>query len=69
LGQRVEVLLCAAENAGGFLEHLPTGLSGDADSTSLLRENFVPAHSEVDVLTEFAPDALRGVDFRYSDDL
>ncbi|MCW5555259.1 MAG: serine/threonine protein kinase [Verrucomicrobiae bacterium] len=38
LRQRVEALLRAAENAGDFLEEPPTGLSGDADSTIVLRE-------------------------------
>ena len=38
LRQRVEALLRAAENAGDFLEEPPTGLSGDADSTSLVSE-------------------------------
>jgi WD40 repeat protein/serine/threonine protein kinase len=38
LRQRVEVLLCAAENAGDFLEQPPTGLSGDADATQLVTE-------------------------------
>src|SRR6185503_9237415 len=38
LRRRVEVLLRAAENAGDFLEEPPTGLSGDADSTSLVSE-------------------------------
>ncbi len=36
LRRRVEALLRAAENAGDFLEHSPAGLSGDADTTSLL---------------------------------
>ena len=38
LRQRVEALLRAAENAGGFLEEPPTGLSGDAESTRLVTE-------------------------------
>jgi predicted nucleotidyltransferase len=32
---------------------------------SVLREDFDPASSDVDVLAEFDPDALRGVGFRY----
>ena len=32
---------------------------------SVLREDFDPAHSDVDVLAEFAPGALNGVGFRY----
>jgi uncharacterized protein len=32
---------------------------------SVLREDFDPRRSDVDVLAEFAPDALRGVGFRY----
>jgi serine/threonine protein kinase/WD40 repeat protein len=35
LRQRVEALLRAAENAGDFLEHPPTGLGADADATLL----------------------------------
>jgi predicted nucleotidyltransferase len=31
----------------------------------VLREDFDPAHSDVDVLAEFAPGALNGVGFRY----
>jgi WD40 repeat protein/serine/threonine protein kinase len=38
LRRRVELLLRAAENAGDFLEEPPTGLSGDADSPSLVSE-------------------------------
>src|SRR5687767_13375200 len=38
LRRRVEALLCAAENAGDFLEQPPDGLSGDADSASLVSE-------------------------------
>ncbi len=38
LRQRVEALLRAAENAGDFLEEPPTGLSGDPESTIVLRE-------------------------------
>ena len=32
---------------------------------SVLRDDFDPAHSDVDVLAEFEPDALKGVGFRY----
>jgi predicted nucleotidyltransferase len=32
---------------------------------SVLREDFDPARSDVDVLAEFEPDALKGVGFRY----
>ena len=32
---------------------------------SVLREDFDPARSDVDVLAEFEPGALRGVGFRY----
>ena len=32
---------------------------------SALREDFDPARSDVDVLAEFEPDALKGVGFRY----
>jgi predicted nucleotidyltransferase len=32
---------------------------------SVLREDFDPARSDVDVLAEFAPGALNGVGFRY----
>ena len=32
---------------------------------SVLREDFDPEHSDVDVLAEFEPDALKGVGFRY----
>ena len=32
---------------------------------SVLRDDFDPARSDVDVLAEFEPDALRGVGFRY----
>ena len=32
---------------------------------SVVREDFDPAHSDVDVLAEFEPDALKGVGFRY----
>ena len=32
---------------------------------SVLRDDFDPAHSDVDVLAEFDPDALKGVGFRY----
>jgi len=32
---------------------------------SVLRDDFDPAHSDVDVLAEFEPDALDGVGFRY----
>src|ERR1051325_7759587 len=38
LRRRVESLLHAAENAGDFLEQPPDGLSGDADSASLMNE-------------------------------
>src|SRR6185369_6796533 len=38
LRRRVEALLRAAESADDFLEAPPTGLSGDADSTSLVSE-------------------------------
>jgi eukaryotic-like serine/threonine-protein kinase len=38
LRRRVESLLCAAENAGDFLEQPPDGLRGDADSNSLMNE-------------------------------
>lgn len=31
---------------------------------SVLRDDFDPARSDVDVLAEFAPDALKGVGFR-----
>ena len=34
-------------------------------SNSCLREDFDPQRSDVDVLAEFAPDALKGVGFRY----
>ena len=32
---------------------------------SVLRDDFDPARSDVDVLAEFEPDALKGVGFRY----
>ena len=32
---------------------------------SVLRDDFDPAHSDVDVLAEFEPGALTGVGFRY----
>ena len=32
---------------------------------SVLREDFDPARSDVDVLAEFEPEALKGVGFRY----
>ncbi len=32
---------------------------------SVVREDFDPTRSDVDVLAEFAPDALKGVGFRY----
>src|SRR5579862_9846467 len=32
---------------------------------SVLRDDFDPEHSDVDVLAEFEPGALRGVGFRY----
>jgi hypothetical protein len=32
---------------------------------SVLREDFDPQRSDVDVLAEFEPDALKGVGFRY----
>lgn len=32
---------------------------------SVLREDFEPARSDVDVLVEFKPGALKGVGFRY----
>jgi hypothetical protein len=32
---------------------------------SVLRDDFDPARSDVDVLAEFEPNALRGVGFRY----
>ena len=32
---------------------------------SVLRDDFDPARSDVDVLAEFKPDALKGVGFRY----
>src|SRR6266700_5071904 len=32
---------------------------------SVLRDDFDPARSDVDVLAEFEPDALNGVGFRY----
>ena len=32
---------------------------------SVLREDFDPQRSDVDVLAEFDPDALKGVGFRY----
>ncbi|MDA1278144.1 MAG: nucleotidyltransferase domain-containing protein [Verrucomicrobia bacterium] len=32
---------------------------------SVLRDDFDPALSDVDVLAEFEPDALKGVGFRY----
>ena len=32
---------------------------------SVLREDFDPARSDVDVLAEFEPDALKGAGFRY----
>ena len=32
---------------------------------SVLRDDFDPAHSDVDVLAEFEPGALKGVGFRY----
>jgi uncharacterized protein len=32
---------------------------------SVLRSDFDPARSDVDVLAEFEPDALQGVGFRY----
>src|SRR5439155_13811237 len=32
---------------------------------SVLREDFDPERSDVDVLAEFEPDALKGVGFRY----
>ena len=32
---------------------------------SVLREDFDPARSDVDVLAEFEPEAIRGVGFRY----
>ncbi len=32
---------------------------------SVLRADFDPARSDVDVLAEFEPDALKGVGFRY----
>jgi predicted nucleotidyltransferase len=32
---------------------------------SILREDFDPARSDVDVLAEFDPDALKGVGLRY----
>jgi len=32
---------------------------------SVLRGDFDPQHSDVDVLAEFEPGALRGVGFRY----
>jgi len=38
LHRRVEALVRATENAGGFLEHPPTGLGGDSDSSSLVSE-------------------------------
>jgi serine/threonine protein kinase/WD40 repeat protein len=38
LRRRVETLLCAAENAGDFLEQPPTGLRGDQDCAPLAGE-------------------------------
>src|SRR6185295_12459086 len=38
LRRRVEALLCAAENAGDFLEQPPAGLGGNASSTALVSE-------------------------------
>ncbi|MDD2707758.1 MAG: nucleotidyltransferase domain-containing protein [Verrucomicrobiae bacterium] len=32
---------------------------------SILRDDFDPQHSDVDVLAEFEPSALKGVGFRY----
>ena len=32
---------------------------------SVVRDDFDPARSDVDVLAEFKPDALKGVGFRY----
>ena len=32
---------------------------------SVLRDDFDPVHSDVDVLAEFKPGALKGVGFRY----
>lgn len=34
---------------------------------SVLRDDFDPARSDIDVLAEFAPGALRGVGLRYFD--
>jgi predicted nucleotidyltransferase len=32
---------------------------------SVLREDFDPAHSDIDVLADFKPEAIRGIGFRF----
>ena len=57
LRQRVEALLRAAEKAGDFLEQPPTGLSGDTDSTALVREpggTPCPSFGDYELLEEIA---------------